>query len=72
MQKADILQFAHLAMDFDPQQTCGGIFESEQTAGPPNGVNPRYQVRRNTSNRLNFCWDGINARHREVPSSTYR
>ena len=28
--KADILQFAHRAMDLVPLQTCGGIFESEQ------------------------------------------
>ena len=30
MQKADVLQFARLAMDFVPLQTCGEIFESEQ------------------------------------------
>ena len=25
-----ILRFAHLAMDFDPPQTSGGIFENER------------------------------------------
>ena len=30
IQKADILRFAHLTMDFDPPQTSGGIFESER------------------------------------------
>lgn len=30
MQKADILRFAHLAMDLVHLQICDGIFESEQ------------------------------------------
>ena len=30
MQKAEISRFAHLAMDFVPPQTSGGIFESER------------------------------------------